>query len=50
MQLSVKHGATLLAVAFTIGAVLALGAERLVLGGTLLLFTAFSIYLRETHS
>lgn len=34
---------------FVIGAILAVASDRLVLGGTLLMFTAFAIYIRETN-
>ncbi len=42
--------ATIVAGLLVIGAVLAVASERLVLGGTLLMFTAFAIYVRETNT
>jgi hypothetical protein len=41
--------ATILAAAFAIAAFVALSMERQVLSGTLFLFTAFSIYIRESY-
>lgn len=41
--------ATVAAAVFAIAGLAAASMNRLILGGTLLLFTAFSIYIRETH-
>lgn len=49
MSQRIRIAAVIAGVIFTIGAILAVVDDRLVLGGTLLLFTAFSIYVHETH-
>lgn len=42
--------ATILAVVLAIAAVVALSMERFVLSGTLFIFTAIMIYIRETRT
>ena len=41
--------ATGAAIILAIAGIIAVMAERLILGGTLLLFTSFAIYIRETN-
>lgn len=45
----VRPVATALAGVLAIGGVIALVAQRVILSGTLFLFTAFAIYVRETY-
>ena len=49
MEEFVRPIATALAAVLVIGAILALLAQRVILSGTLFLFTAFAIYVRETY-
>lgn len=49
MSRLIPLAATMTAIVLVVGAVIAVMSERLVLGGTLLMFTAFAIYIRETH-
>lgn len=49
MDVPIKHAATIAAVALAITAFAALSMGRMVLAGTLLVFTAFAIYVREQY-
>lgn len=50
MDASIKQAATLSAAILAVLAFVALSQERLVLSGTLFVFTAFAIYLREKQT
>lgn len=49
MDEPIRYAATIAAVALAVTAFVVLSMERMVLAGTLLVLTAFAIYIRERH-
>lgn len=50
MDEPIKHAVTIAAVALAVTAFVVLSMERIVLAGTLLVLTAFAIYIREQYT